>query len=153
LDYLHTNKEHQRSNKFEERDHQGRTFEGLTLHDASRMNEGIIIFKVAVTKGLQNPSGMLHGGVAASLIDEVTTYALVIKDKESRFGVSVNLSCSYVSAGRPGETIYIEGKVLKVGKTLAFLEGVIRDEKGNVLVHAHHTKFVGNSAQLPEAKL
>jgi acyl-coenzyme A thioesterase PaaI-like protein len=45
------------------------------------------VFKIKVEKGLQNSNGFLHGGVAAALIDEISTYALICKDKEARPGV------------------------------------------------------------------
>lgn len=44
-----------------------------------------------------------------------------------------------------GELIEIEGRVLKAGKTLAFLEGTIRNAQNPSVIYmkSHHTKFIG----------
>ena len=70
-----------------------------------------------------------------------------------RFKVSVTLTTEYVAAARLGETVFIEGKVLKSGKTLAFLEGTIFNDRGQVLMKCHHTKFVGPGTAALPAKL
>ncbi len=60
----------------------------------------------------------------------------------------MNLTLEYLAPAIGGEDIFIEGKVLKIGKSLAFLEGTISNVRGQVLMKCHHTKFVGNSATL-----
>ena len=46
-------------------------------------------------------------------------------------------------AAKLGEEILIEAKTLKKGRTLAFLECEIKNQKGDLLVKGAHTKFIG----------
>ena len=88
--------------------------------------------------------GTLHGGVGATLVDIVSTYALVKPDMEdTRLGVSVDMSLSYLSAARADDELLLVGRVVKEGKRLAFLESdILLKEGGKVVVKGVHTKFL-----------
>ena len=80
--------------------------------------------------------------MSATLIDSVSTLALT-SDQNFSYGVSVNMDISYVKAAKLGEEVLIEAKVLKRGKTLAFLDCELRNKAtGDLLVKGSHTKFI-----------
>ena len=92
-----------------------------------------------------NRGGTLHGGLSAVLVDNISTLALTLPEGEAfNYGVSVNMDLSYLKAAKIGEEVLIDAKVLKRGRTLAFLEVELRSKATNeVLVKGSHTKYVG----------
>jgi len=74
-----------------------------------------------------NGGGGLHGGFIATLVDCISTYALMthtspISGANSNAGVSIDIHVSYLKGAREGEDIVVDAKTIKAGKTLAFLE-------------------------------
>ncbi|KAH0535417.1 acyl-coenzyme A thioesterase 13-like [Cotesia glomerata] len=91
-----------------------------------------------------NYGGSLHGGCTCSLVDSVSTYALMTHAKNPHPGVSVDLHVSFIKAALPGEVITIEAKTKKLGRTLAFLDvEIFKKKDGSLIARGSHTKFVG----------
>lgn len=93
-----------------------------------------------------NKGGGLHGGMSSTIVDIVTTYALMTHNLENiKAGVSVDLHVSFLKGAKENDEIVIDARTVKCGKTLAFLECEIRNKKCNsLLVKGAHTKFVGS---------
>ncbi|XP_057333450.1 acyl-coenzyme A thioesterase 13-like [Microplitis mediator] len=90
-----------------------------------------------------NYAGSLHGGCVCSLVDCVSSYALLTQGKGHQ-GVSVNMNISFMKAAMPDEVITVEAKTMKLGRTLAFLDVELSKKKdGSLIARAAHTKFVG----------
>lgn len=113
-----------------------------------------------------NGGGTLHGGFTATVVDNYTTYALMTLDKPP--GVSVDLHVrfdrhffllffilssvlilfgyfSYLKGAKEGETIVIDAKTIKAGRTLAYLECELRNKKDDsILARGLQTKFIGH---------
>lgn len=99
---------------------------------------------VEVTADVENPSGFLHGGAIATLIDQAGTIAILTVDRDGRPGVSTDLNVSFLAPVSTGTTVVAEAAVLKVGKSMAFVEVAVRRHEDNVLVaHGRMTKFQG----------
>lgn len=98
--------------------------------------------RIPVGDHLKNPFGKLHGGAAATLVDNVGTLAIMSRDRDSRPGVSTDLNISFFA---PGEGVVIaEATVLKHGRTLSFVAVDIRRESDGVLVaQGRMTKALG----------
>jgi acyl-coenzyme A thioesterase 13 len=93
-----------------------------------------------------NYYGTLHGGCTATLVDVISTFALVDDTEESlkQLGVTVNMNIDYMKAGRLDSEIIIDAQLKKRGKKLAFLDVEIRDKESNdLLAKGSHTKFIG----------
>ncbi len=48
-------------------------------------------------------------------------------------GVSLEINTSFISAAKLHETILIEGKVLKIGKTIGFTQVDIKNSEGKMM--------------------
>ena len=60
---------------------------------------------------------------------------------ENRAGVSVDLNVSFCAAAQAGSELQVEGRVLKMGRKLAFTEVEITDkESGKLIATGRHTK-------------
>lgn len=104
-------------------------------------------FKVDET--VININKVLHGGAIASLVDAVSTIALY-NTEAKKPGVSVNINVNYLKAAKLNETVLIEGKVIKSGSKLAYLEAnlYLKDaqsfqlDKNKLIAVALHTKYL-----------
>ncbi|XP_050702977.1 acyl-coenzyme A thioesterase 13-like [Eriocheir sinensis] len=98
---------------------------------------------VKVDKEHTNRTGNLHGGFTATLVDAVSTLALMTAEGGSP-GVSVNMNISYMKSAKIGEEILINAETLKLGKTMAFLDvDITNKDTGALVAKGSHTKFVG----------
>lgn len=97
--------------------------------------------KFKVGKDHVNMFGGLHGGFTASLLDNITTYALL--SKGSHPGVSVALNVSYLKGAKEGDNVLVDANTVRAGKNLAYIECELRHEKdGSVIAKGAQTKFV-----------
>uniref|UniRef100_A0A6B2LTT1 Acyl-coenzyme A thioesterase 13 n=1 Tax=Arcella intermedia TaxID=1963864 RepID=A0A6B2LTT1_9EUKA len=93
-----------------------------------------------ITEKVSNAYGGLHGGATATLVDIVGTMAQLSVDHRKP-GVSIDLNVSYTNKAPIGETVDIEGRVLKSGKSFVFTEVEIRRQSDAKLVaKGRHTK-------------
>ena len=88
-----------------------------------------------------NLRGFLHGGFTATLVDNVTTFALA-SCENPQFGVSVDLNVSYLASAKQGDTLTIDARVVKKGKTLGFTTCDIKKQDGVLIATGTHTKFM-----------
>jgi len=103
---------------------------------------GRCVVSMKVEKEHVNMYGTLHGGCSATIVDHVTSAALVTSEGTPNPGVSVNLDIQYMKAAKLDEEILIEAITKKVGRKLAFTQCEIRNIKGDLLVMGSHTKYV-----------
>ncbi|RZC33482.1 acyl-coenzyme A thioesterase 13-like [Asbolus verrucosus] len=105
------------------------------------IGEGKCVAELKVDESHTNPMGGLHGGLSATLVDCISTYALMSKMPTAN--VSVDIHLSYLKGAKVNDDIIIDASVIKTGKTLAFLEVDIKNKAtGDVLVKGSHTKFL-----------
>ncbi|CAD7080782.1 unnamed protein product [Hermetia illucens] len=103
--------------------------------------EGNCVAEFTVSEEHLNQGGGLHGGFTATIVDNVTTYALMTKDKHP--GVTVDLHVSYMKAARLGDVVVVDAKTIRAGKTLAYLECELRHKKdGSVIAKGTQTKYI-----------
>ena len=109
------------------------------LKDA-RFSEGRCRCAFPVGREKTNRYGTLHGGCIATLVDVVSTAALVTQSDHP--GVSVNIDVACVSPGPAGEEVQVDARVVKVGVNLAFMEVTITAGDGKVVARGSHTKYL-----------
>lgn len=77
-------------------------------------------------------SGVMHGGVVASLIDSACACAALSLILPDAYGTSVNLQVAYlkpITAGR----ITARAECLRAGRRILFTEARVQDEAGDVV--------------------
>lgn len=121
--------------------------------NVEKMIDGEAIVSFLVTPGVQNLGRKLHGGVYAVLADEVSTLAMMTKDKFLRSGVSVHLAVEYLSAAPVGSKITVVAKCDRIGKNLGYSSVDFFGEDGSLLATCRHTKFLGLPPAQNKAKL
>ncbi|XP_039270213.1 acyl-coenzyme A thioesterase 13-like [Styela clava] len=113
-------------------------------------NDGKVRVEMMVKPEHLNVPGTMHGGLICTLVDTISTLAIA-STKDNKFGVSVDLNVSFISAASPGEKIVIESEVLRTGKNLAFANVNILKEDGKLVATGRHTKYLG-LGNVPDAR-
>jgi len=75
-----------------------------------------------------------RGGLAA-MLDDTLGPAVLIRTRGEQDCATIDLRVSFLSAAWPGKR-FGEGRIAKIGKTIAFLEGRLRDATGAVIARA-----------------
>ncbi|KAM4689682.1 acyl-coenzyme A thioesterase 13-like [Discoglossus pictus] len=113
----------------------------LSLISAS---PGKIVCELKVEKEHTNTGGTLHGGLTATIVDNVSTIALMNTERGAP-GVSVDMNITYMNAAKIGESVLITAQVLKQGKSLGFATvDLINKETGKIIAQGRHTKHLGH---------
>lgn len=101
---------------------------------------GRVVF--AATPGEQhyNPIGVVHGGLAATLLDSAIGCAMQTKAPPGFFYTTIELKVNYIrpllaSTGR----VFGEATVLHAGRQTAFAEARVVDANGKLYAHATST--------------
>lgn len=100
------------------------------------VEEGEVVFTVTPAEYLYNPIGVVHGGVAATLVDTVTGCAVHSTLPAGTGYTSLDLSVKYL---RPltADTGPVRGigRVISKGRRTALAEGELRDAADRLLAH------------------
>ncbi|SFW76814.1 PaaI family thioesterase [Amycolatopsis australiensis] len=105
-----------------------------------RVEPGEVVAVAEPDESLYNPIGMVHGGVAATMLDSVIGCAVHTTLPAGVGYASVELKVSYLRAIHAGRgEIRATGRVVKEGSRIAFAEGEIRDVDGKLLATASGT--------------
>jgi acyl-coenzyme A thioesterase 13 len=108
-------------------------------------------WELTVTPELCNKGGNLHGGAAATILDSLTSTALLTIAKPGFLDaghVSRNLNTTYLRPLPVGSKVRVECEVVAAGKNTAMVKGVIRTVDGKVAVFCAHDKAVFKKTKL-----
>lgn len=90
-----------------------------------------------------NPSGAIHGGYAATLLDSACGCAVHSTLSATQAYTTLELKVSYVRGlTRDTGPVKAEGVALSVGRRIAFAEGKLHDQTGRLLASASSTLLV-----------
>jgi acyl-coenzyme A thioesterase PaaI-like protein len=97
---------------------------------------GEVTADVIIPEQYQGYPGIVHGGIVAAMLDEVTGRALMGSGELPRFMYTARLEVRYrknVPVGRP---LHLVGRAGKRGGRSAMASGSICDAEGNILAEA-----------------
>lgn len=95
-----------------------------------------------------NPAGFVQGGLLAAMLDETMGPVAAAVTGEAIFAQTLEMKVSYLRAARLG-LIFGEGRLLKRGRDILFLEGTLADEQGETLAVASATARALTSKPAP----
>ncbi len=96
--------------------------------------EGHLKFAFVVDKTWLNPANTFHGGMAATLIDDVMGITIYSLGSEI-FYSTVNFNLDYLSFALAGDTITVEARVVRKGVAVIHIEAFIY-KRNKLLVKA-----------------
>ena len=110
---------------------------GLEILDANKEERWV---KVAFNAGpdLCNMWGGIQGGMVAAMLDDVMAFAVGLDLEWGQISPTLELKVSMLNPAKPGRLI-AEGRVIKRGRSVGFIEGELFDEEGALLATASST--------------
>ena len=99
---------------------------------------GRALFTMNVDERHHNPMGTLHGGIYCDIADAAMGMAYGATLAEGESFTTIELKINFLRAVRKG-TITAEGKVVKAGSTLGFVECEVKDHEGKLVAKATST--------------
>jgi uncharacterized protein (TIGR00369 family) len=94
---------------------------------------GRVKMKFQPIDACRNPMGNVQGGIVVAMLDDAAAFAAIIKSGK-RIGIpTIELKTSFFAPAKAGVPLYAEGRCLKLGKRIAFMEADLFDEEGNLL--------------------
>jgi molybdopterin converting factor subunit 1 len=88
-----------------------------------------------------NPAGIVQGGFLTAMLDDTMGPAAIAQLGPGHFTPTLELKVSFLRPARPGRLV-CDGRVVHMGKSVAFLEGSLADEDGNLVATATATARV-----------
>ncbi len=100
---------------------------------------GTCRFRFEIVPAFCHSGGRIcQGGFLTGMVDGAMAHAAMAKGKLAIAVPTLELKISFFEAMGPG-IVFAEGRVLRWGGSVGFLDGDIRDEKGRLIVHATST--------------
>ncbi len=89
-----------------------------------------------------NPAGFVQGGMLAAMLDDTMGAAVFAATDGRLYTVTIGMNVSFLAPARPGRLVG-EGRIVQLGKTVAFTEGSLSGADGRVLARATaHARLV-----------
>ncbi len=115
------------------------------------MSEGYMRVSVTLEEHHTNPHGVMHGGVVTTLMDEVLGGAIASVRGMDVMRVAphatVEMNASFLAAARPGDRVVVEGRVLRLGRNIAFGEAEARRGEGELIAKGRLTFAIPNRSE------
>ncbi|MEN9447103.1 MAG: hypothetical protein RJA25_393 [Bacteroidota bacterium] len=99
------------------------------------VEEGYIKMECDVRKDMLNPNGIMHGGMMATLLDEVMGAASFTLGRPTGFA-TINMNLDYLYSAKAGETIHAEGRIVRAGKTVLHIKAELYNAENTLLAKA-----------------
>ncbi|MPR33215.1 PaaI family thioesterase [Salmonirosea aquatica] len=93
---------------------------------------GHISVEFTIRENMTNPMGVLHGGSAAAMMDEVVGMMVFALGREYGY-TSVNLNCDFLNAARLGEVLTANAKVIRAGRNIVHCECELVTTEGKII--------------------
>jgi molybdopterin converting factor subunit 1 len=105
------------------------------------LEPGHMRFEFCATEQFLNPAGVVQGGFLTAMLDETMGPAALSMLGPGHFIPTLELKVSFLRAARAGRLV-ADGRVVHIGKSVAFLEGSLADEDGEVVATSTATARV-----------
>ncbi|WP_223860598.1 PaaI family thioesterase [Spirosoma validum] len=108
---------------------------------------GKLVADFTVREELTNPAGVLHGGAAAAILDELIGTMVYALGREYAY-TSVNFNIDFLHAARLGDIVTATAETIRVGKNIIHCEGRIIATDGKIIAKCA-TNLIQTSVKLP----
>lgn len=112
-------------------------------YDIAEAEKGRVVVTLVPTEAHLNPSGTVHGGLTATLLDTCMGLAIQTMHAKGITSTTLEFKITLMRAITP-ETgpVRAEGTVLNVGRRVGTAEGRVTDAQGRLLAHGTTTCLV-----------
>lgn len=110
-------------------------------------DEGKFVAQYVVRDEMTNPAGVLHGGMASAILDDLIGTMVFALGREHAY-TSVNLNVDFLHAARTGDVLTATADVVRAGKNIVHCEGRITAFDGKIIAKCV-TNLIQTSVKLP----
>jgi uncharacterized protein (TIGR00369 family) len=96
------------------------------------IEEGAMEVEYRVREDMCNPMGTLHGGIAATILDDIVGTMVYALGREFGF-TSVNLNCDFLNPAVAGDVLVAKSEVIRAGKNIIHVEGQLVNTHGRIV--------------------
>jgi len=97
--------------------------------------EGYLKMEFTVSDYMLNPLKILHGGIAATMLDELMGAAGFLMNRPVGYA-TINMNVDYLNSAREHEVLSGEGRILRAGKTVFHAEAKLMNKDGKIVAKA-----------------
>jgi uncharacterized protein (TIGR00369 family) len=105
---------------------------------ALSLEPGHVRIRYTAKPEFTNPTGAIQGGFLAAMLDDAMGPALFSTLHADQFAPTIELKVNFIRPARPGGII-AEGRIVHRTRSLAFLEGTLSTEDGDLIATATAT--------------
>ena len=110
---------------------------GLIDARLTSVEEGVVVFECTPDESTYNPIGLVHGGLLCTLLDSAAGCAVHTMLPAGVGYSTIEIKVSFLAPVRADSgTLRAEGRVLELGRQVAFAEAHARTEDGKLVGHA-----------------
>lgn len=99
------------------------------------MEDGSVMTPLCFSEEHQSFPGRVHGGLVATILDEMGLRALWTDGKEEQFGVTMSFDVKFRKPVPYGETLFGQGKVVRETSKFFVIDTRILDQYGKTLAN------------------
>ena len=118
----------------------------LLSMEVRELGRGTALVEIDIDRKHLNPYGGLHGGVYASVIDTAAYWAAYGELDEGVGLISIDLKVDYLAPANAGKML-IEGRRIKIGKTMCLAEATAFTSQDKCLAHGVSKMMVTKGLQ------
>lgn len=111
------------------------------------IQEGRMEVEFIVRKDMCNPMDVLHGGIAATILDDVLGTVVYALGRDFAY-TSVNLNCDFLNPASLGDVIIATGVIIRAGKNVIHAEGKVLDSTGRIIAKCA-SNLIQTSLKIP----
>jgi uncharacterized protein (TIGR00369 family) len=100
-----------------------------------RPNDGWVRIGFDGKPAFCNPAGLVQGGILCAMLDDTMGPAVFAKTDGRLYTATISTTINYLAPGKAGPMIG-EANVIRLGTTVAFVEGRLMDASGLLLATA-----------------
>jgi uncharacterized protein (TIGR00369 family) len=116
----------------------------------ARPKEGWIRIGFEGRKEFCNPAGFIQGGILCAMLDDTMGPAVFVMTEGRLYTATISTTVNYLAPAKLGPLVG-EATVIRLGTTIAFIEGKLVDEGGTVLATAtSHARMVATGKALSQ---
>lgn len=110
---------------------------GMTLVEVEQAAKRIRM-AFDVSPSFANPTGAVQGGFIAAMMDEAMSTCCIIASNVTMTAPTLEMKTSYLRRLMPGRA-YVDARILKWGRSAAFMEAECFDDDGKLVAKATAT--------------
>ncbi|GEP93543.1 uncharacterized domain 1-containing protein [Chitinophaga terrae (ex Kim and Jung 2007)] len=110
---------------------------------------GKLTFSYVVRDEMLNPSGVLHGGVTAAIMDDIIG-ATMFTLNEQHYYTTINNVIDYFAVAKKGETIIADTSIVRKGKQMANVQCEIWNEDRTKLLAKGSSNLLQINVKKPD---